>query len=322
MKIQEYCDPIKILGIQNNFSPTFVEIHPTNHCNMNCSYCSYKERKKDKVSLSTTNLMNLCTDLLNLQTKAVCFSGGGEPTLHNSLKQAITYLYEGGIKVSVLTNGLNANLIEEVSPMCTYILIHVSCYDLLRGHSKVPLGYISKLKQSTLGVVGGRIVLDNKNKKDYRKLIEVSLKLGFDYIQCCPAISYEDNCGYLTTQECNDILKDDIFKDKRVMWIEKKQYEKRENFCACLNKKVHATVKANGDICLCPSHLFESDKSVIGNVNSKRFWDLWHSDLHNETINEIQRDPNYICDQCRFRKYNFLLERYQNMLQNTHRYFL
>ena len=79
-----------------------IEIHVSDYCNRNCSFCTMRNVKSDAVmSLDTAKKV-----LDTYEPDAVTFSGGGEPTCNNRI---LTYLADGfvekGAKVGLITNG-------------------------------------------------------------------------------------------------------------------------------------------------------------------------------------------------------------------------
>lgn len=328
--INGLCDSFKIINIDENCSPTFVEIHPTNICNLNCVYCSYKERKQDKISLGSDVLMQLCKDLINLNVKAVCFSGGGEPTLHPQLYDAMKMLYDHGAKLSLLTNGTNYESIIKVAPFCTYVLIHLSSDEeeqiekIMGSKAKCVFENITKIKEMAPDVLlGGRIVVNQYNKNRILNTINKGMDCGLDYVQCCPALNYEGSYEYSSSTDFEELKKNEIFNNNHIMWLEKPDSSKSKwDECFCLSKKIHATVKANGDVFLCPTHFDEDESDVIGNINTTSFDKLWNGTNHQNKIKELIKKKTLTCNKCRFNSYNDILHRINKSKNNEHKYFL
>lgn len=82
-----------------------IEIHVSDFCNRNCSFCvSRHENRQRQMSVKTAQ--DLLSKLLLDVPMAVTFSGGGEPTTNN---QIFAYLADGlmeaGTKCGLTTNG-------------------------------------------------------------------------------------------------------------------------------------------------------------------------------------------------------------------------
>lgn len=82
-----------------------IEIHVSDYCNRNCSFCvsRFEERGKQMSVKTAVELLGKLTDEL---PKAVTFSGGGEPTTNNPV---LAYLIDGladrGVRCGLTTNG-------------------------------------------------------------------------------------------------------------------------------------------------------------------------------------------------------------------------
>ena len=95
--------------------PVLVEVDPSNACNHGCYFCisSYihlPESKDletfDRSIMSKDMLISLCKDLIKVGTKAINWTGGGEPAINPYLKDAIKYIGENSdIKMGIFTNG-------------------------------------------------------------------------------------------------------------------------------------------------------------------------------------------------------------------------
>lgn len=82
-----------------------IEIHVSDYCNRNCSFCvsRFEERGKQMSVKTAIELLGRLGDEL---PKAVTFSGGGEPTTNNPV---LAYLIDGlsaqGVRCGLTTNG-------------------------------------------------------------------------------------------------------------------------------------------------------------------------------------------------------------------------
>jgi len=83
--------------------PINIEISPCGFCNANCSFCFYKD-SDDKEILSLDVLQEVCDDL-NSDTKAITWTGGGEPTIHPQFEE-ILEIFDGVIEQGLFTNAI------------------------------------------------------------------------------------------------------------------------------------------------------------------------------------------------------------------------
>lgn len=86
--------------------PVTLEVDLTNRCNHRCSFCFYAEHiSQNKDSLDTAVLKRALLEAKALGTKAISFTGGGEPMLHKDYAEIIKYTKEIGFDVGTITNG-------------------------------------------------------------------------------------------------------------------------------------------------------------------------------------------------------------------------
>lgn len=111
-------------------APIYVRIKPINLCNHGCFFCVYstgfrvkdggeeehidsgmhQEMKEDDV-IPTAKMMELLSDLSSMGTRAITYSGGGEPLMHKDIVQIMQKTLDLGLDLSIITNG--QNLVKE-----------------------------------------------------------------------------------------------------------------------------------------------------------------------------------------------------------------
>jgi radical SAM protein with 4Fe4S-binding SPASM domain len=97
-----------------NPAPILVEIDPSNACNHGCYFCisSYIHLPESK-GLETFNrsimsrdiLLSLCKDLIEMDVRAINWTGGGEPSVNPYLKEAVDMVGKTKVKMGIFTNG-------------------------------------------------------------------------------------------------------------------------------------------------------------------------------------------------------------------------
>ena len=103
---------MKLLGQTETFRealrPFHRQLNLTNECQLNCSFCSCRDRKDD------TNTLRGVMDIADLRTyldsipsiRACTLTGGGEPLLYPAIREAVKMLSDRTIKVGLVTNGI------------------------------------------------------------------------------------------------------------------------------------------------------------------------------------------------------------------------
>ena len=138
MKSNKYSD-FKIFHVQekiNSFleekvtAPVYVRIKPINLCNHGCFFCVYstgfrvkdgaeidhivsgmhEDMKEDDI-IPRDKMIEILHDLANMGTKAVTWSGGGEPLMHPDIADFMRLTLALKMDLSIITNG--QNLVKE-----------------------------------------------------------------------------------------------------------------------------------------------------------------------------------------------------------------
>lgn len=107
--------------------PTHLQLNLTNKCNLNCAFCSCKDRDKNAM-LTFDNLVNKMTDFSSLGGQSVTITGGGEPLLHPDIEAIIDFISDLGIKIGLVTNGIKLHDIKNIDKLtwCRISLSHVN----------------------------------------------------------------------------------------------------------------------------------------------------------------------------------------------------
>lgn len=97
-------------------TPYTVLISPTDHCNVNCGFCSYHgpANKLEEKRIMSLELCKRIIDQLSEFPSRVCrltFSGFGEPTMVKDLPEMIAYAKEKDVaeQIMLVTNGILLN---------------------------------------------------------------------------------------------------------------------------------------------------------------------------------------------------------------------
>jgi MoaA/NifB/PqqE/SkfB family radical SAM enzyme len=167
-----------------------VNFTVTNFCNAKCVYCSfYKEQEKKYVSFDEAVQ---AIDYLSEINTGVLSLTGGEPLLNPDLPEIVKYARNKGLIVYTGTNSipLSEQLAKDLARSdisAVWISFESSSYkefDLNRGvpklHMKVKDG-LASLRNA--GINTFAISLINKSIRDYFKLTELLIELGFDKVK-------------------------------------------------------------------------------------------------------------------------------------------
>ncbi|MCY3410454.1 MAG: radical SAM protein [Candidatus Heimdallarchaeota archaeon] len=103
-------NPIELKSINQSPIPYDVKIKLTFRCNAECYYCLHGLRTRTsphtikKLELSTFEWKQIISELYELGTRVITFSGG-EPTIRSDLIDLVRYTSKLGIRVKMTSNG-------------------------------------------------------------------------------------------------------------------------------------------------------------------------------------------------------------------------
>jgi MoaA/NifB/PqqE/SkfB family radical SAM enzyme len=117
-------------GIKNRhfLPPLEASLDPIHSCNLECEHCNAYSYLSDGAGKRMTDehIINLVRFLGRWGVKAICFGGGGEPTLHTKLPEAIQETYIAGMEASVATNGTLFNdVLLEALKLCRWVGVSI-----------------------------------------------------------------------------------------------------------------------------------------------------------------------------------------------------
>lgn len=91
-------------------TPLSLQVALTEICNLKCKFCSVANREK-KYTLDYDVLVKATEDFINLGTRTVEITGGGDPLLYPRINEYLQFLVEKGMEIGIITNGININSI-------------------------------------------------------------------------------------------------------------------------------------------------------------------------------------------------------------------
>lgn len=309
MKIFHFKEKIDSLPKSNNkiLPPIHIRIKPTNVCNHNCKYCSYRveglqlgEDMVIKDYIPKEKMMEIIDDLTEMGVKAVTFSGGGEPFCYPYLLETVKKLSKSPIKFASLTNGsmLHGKLAELFAMHSTWVRISMDGWDdeSYAEYRGVQKGEFSKVMKNieNFKKIGGKcylgvsIIVDKKNALHIYDLITNLNKLGVNSVKISPCII--SNSGKENNEYHNpifEIVKKQIAKAKNK--IKDKNFEifdsyhtqletfkKDYNWCPYL--QILPIIGADLNIYSCQDKAYNLDEGLTGSIKNQRFKDFWFSD--------------------------------------------
>ncbi|MDR2459529.1 MAG: radical SAM protein [Deltaproteobacteria bacterium] len=86
--------------------PFWLNVEPTNVCQLDCVFCSRQLSKRPLGYLDLTLACQIAHEAASHEGAAIRFTGWGEPLLHPQIGELVTLVKERGVKLKIYTNGL------------------------------------------------------------------------------------------------------------------------------------------------------------------------------------------------------------------------
>lgn len=228
----------------NQVPPINVEISPTGRCQANCEWCFYSGQR-DTAELEVSVLLDLMLGLEEIGTKAISWTGGGEPTMHHEFERLteMTLLKQG-----LFTNGLK-------------VAYNPALFDWIRV-SKTNMPWdVEKMRKLRECKTLGLCVNYTGDEEAVREAIDVAEDVGANYVQVRPALRR----GGLPT-----ILYPPIIKHPKLVISDYKFEEARKGktYSSCEGFHFVPFVWQNGDVSACAYHKGD-DRYKLGNLYEK-----------------------------------------------------
>jgi len=277
-------------------NPVLIEISPTNYCNASCPWCFYiyehcdHKNNSKKVHIENIVMKKNLADIAKIGTKAISWTGGGEPTLHPNFNEFVKLAHESGLSQGVFTNALDYELNKIENPeLLDWIRVSITNKGVEGISKKLIDFYKSKAPKTTIGAC---LSITKNMYDDLERMAEEVKSLGFDYFQIRPALqrSYKDqekleiptHLKKYETDDFNIFLSEYKFEES----VKPIEYKK------CLGHFFSPAINYNGDVMTCMYWLHNPDYT-FGNINENLFSDIWQSEQRGRIKNN-----DFVCDGC------------------------
>jgi MoaA/NifB/PqqE/SkfB family radical SAM enzyme len=231
--------------------------------------------------------------LVRVQTKAIILSGGGEPTLHSHIIEAIQTISAVGMDSAIITNLLrhNEDLYTTILQHCTWCRVSLDAsnahlYKTIRGvdgfeQSVFNIQQLVKLKkrlnsQTTIGI---QSVVNRYNCQDIFNEIKLTAKLGVDYIQIRPVETMPNEELIYSTSQYDEIMAQieagyqyeregfRIIRSNKWDLINPYVSKREHGFSFCHAHMMIAAIDVRGDMYVCCHQVENRNESLCyGNI--------------------------------------------------------
>ena len=309
--------------------PVEASLDPIHRCNLHCKHCNahrYLREGDTTQRMTDDHLLNLVEFLGNWGVRAVCFGGGGEPTLHTNLANAIIMATSKGMKSSIATNGtqFNSELLG-ILQLVRWVGVSLDAgtretYRALKGIQKFE-GVLENVRQA-VRLAGDhcdfaiKFLISEVNQREIFEACKIAKDLGVRDFHARPADYSHQGMGELSdkignidighiTEQFNQCrtLEDKDFRVFTVVHKFDEQFRPVKRFTQCYAAPLTIQLCADGNVYFCVDQRHRT-KYILGKhtPNPNKILDFWGGKEHKELV---FCDTPYDCHtRCTYGVYN------------------
>ncbi len=316
-------------------APIEASLDPIHACNLMCEHCNahrYLEGDEKVANnltrMSDNHIMDLVKYLADWGVLAVCYGGGGEPTLHTKLADALRYTKELGMESSIATNGtlFNDNLIKAMAETCRWVGVSIdaSTSKTYKIGRKVDLfdkaltniqALTEEAKQTKSKCdVAFKFLIFDYNQHEILDACKLAESIGVKDFHARPADFTHQGMGELQKrsdydiplilkqfEECQKLSSDD-FRVFTVMHKFDENFLPKKDFTQCYGAPLTIQLCADGNVYHCVDQRHQK-KYNLGNhyPNVANIAEFWGDEKHyNLTFKDT---PRTCTTRCTFGRY-------------------
>ncbi|MFQ5786394.1 MAG: SPASM domain-containing protein, partial [Thermodesulfobacteriota bacterium] len=211
-------------------------------------------------------------------TKAITWTGGGEPSVYPSIDWMIEHAHDLSLKQAMFTNGYKP--IDKPERM---EWIRLTITDRFSIPQKAAERYRGKTK------LGVNFNLCKENEGHLERLVLEARDAGVDYFQVRPALA--DRWDLQEAVEVPEGLKEHETKDFKVFLTPYKfeDHAQPHGYQTCYGHHFVPFIWHNGDVDVCAYHFGDAEgkeRFTFGNITGERFKDIWHGERRKAMVEE------------------------------------
>jgi MoaA/NifB/PqqE/SkfB family radical SAM enzyme len=327
-----YADWYKAVMKGEFLPPIEASLDPIHDCNLSCNHCNahrYIDDGKTQRRMPSDHMDKLIDFLGKWGVKAICFGGGGEPTLHDHLPHALYRTKARGMKASVATNGTlinNKDLAKAMADTCRWVGISVdsanpTTYRKNKGKDLFntvisnikSLAEIIKQRGSECDI-SFKFLITPYNQEEIYQACKIAKELGVKDFHARPADFRHQGMGELKRKEneyvvwrikkefelCHD-LGDEDFRVFTVMHKFTDEFIPRKDFSQCYAAPICIQLCADYNVYFCVDQRHQS-KYILGqHFPPEKILEFWGGEKHKKFV--FGNTPKDCTTRCTFGTY-------------------
>ena len=295
-------------------APIYVRIKPTNRCSHACHWCVYSDghtRPKDRPELHLQSHMHetmrerdmmplpkaleLLEDLGDMGTKAVTFSGGGEPLIHPHIEAIMCRALDCELDLSIITNGQSLVAGKaEVLRFAKWVRVSMdyTSAEEMAASRNVPERFFSDVMSNILAFAGMKqpdcdlgvnFIVTRENHLGLCEFASTLKSLGVENIRFSPVYVEGFQEYHAPIREAVEFqlkalrsICTDRFTINSSYDLDSASKIPHRPFTRCLYMQTVPVVGADLNVYACHNTAY-SEHGKIGSIAGQRFRDLWFS---------------------------------------------
>jgi len=327
-----YADWYKAVMRRNFLPPVEASLDPIHQCNLLCEHCNAHGYLTDKNlkerRMPDDHLMKLVKFLGRWGVKAICFGGGGEPTLHSKLADAIQLTTKLGMEASVATNGtlFNEKLLNALI-LCRWVGISIDAAtpqtyqkgrneDLFDTAVNNMSSLVKKVKKTKSKCdVAYKFLIFDYNQHEMYDACKLAKKIGVRDFHARPAdflhqgmgkkrkkLNYDIDLILEQFEKCHR-LESDNFRVFTVMHKFDERLRPRRDFSQCYAAPLCIQLCADGNIYFCPDTRHQKELLLGSHYpDPENILKIWGGEKHRRLV--FGETPALCHSRCTFAPYN------------------
>ncbi len=314
-KVMWHKDRIEAWLRGERIAPITIDCALTTRCTYRCVYCYGKMQLINEFpNLDREVVMGFLDDAAEIGVKAISFVSDGESTCNPCYTDAIVHGKELGLDMALGSNGfmITDDDLEKILPCLTYLRFNISagdkdrycyihgvpgqCYDKVIHNIEKAVEI--KEKNSLPVTIGLQMVLMPEFEDQIIPLTKLGEKLGVDYLvikHCSDDENHTLGVDYSKYDALVEKLKEaeKYSTDNYQVSAKWSKILSQGHKCykQCYGAPFIIQMSGSGLVAPCGMFFNEQYKEYhIGNINEKRFKEIWESDRYWNVMNKIASD--------------------------------
>ena len=314
-KLLHHLDHVNKWNRGEQIYPLYLAFALSEQCNHKCNFCVYSYKNFESNYLSLEKYEEILPELVKAGTKAIFFSGDGEPLLNPRSVEIIDITKKMSIDVALNTNGVlvKENNVEPLLKNLSWIRISINAgspetYSTVHGTSSrdfhtvinnLKLMVETKKKHHLKTTIGVQFTVTKDNIHEVKKLAVIVREIGVDYLSVKPFLKHPKTQYNPIIQNLNVEL-NELVKLKSLSTTDFSFYIRESLFLGsntreyskCLSLPFMAEIDASGDMYTCGAHLGEKE-FCYGNIFDHGYINIFDADQRKKVMNHVENNIDY-----------------------------